>query len=285
MEWNNWPKQLPLIIQKQNHNKAIQILDLFYKNNSLNDPLILINQQNKILNDIKFISHIKYIYNLIISYIKSNKLNPDFNTILSMIYQSQYSHKIFLFTTKYQYKSHYVNLLPIHPYAFGIFQNIQQNQWVNICKNSNIPTTICIEWNQHIFNKLRIRISKESNFYLDIKTNNLKYNIIREYGHLIYNFEQNSNNPHIQNISLKTNIDEKYKEVVGIISISYSPISDTYDHNNSIQYIQTLQNLIKQISNVQNNIYDDYKINQLNIQEYKEHFDKKFDILQQITNN
>ena len=77
----------------------------------------------------------------------------------------------------------------------------------------------------------------------------------------------------------------KYKEVVGIISISYSPISDTYDHNNSIQYIQTLQNLIKQISNVQNNIYDDYKINQLNIQEYKEHFDKKFDILQQITNN
>ena len=42
---------------------------------------------------------------------------------------------------------------------------------------------------------------------------------------------------------------------------------------------------MKQISNVQNIIYHDYKINQQNIQEYKEHFDNKFDILKQITQN
>ena len=283
MEWTNWYKKLPRIIEANNHIKGIQILDLFYKHDSLKNPNILIETQDKLLIDIQFISHIKLHYNLIISYIKANINSPKFDDMISIINQSAYSDKVFFYTTKYTYKSQNINLLPIHPYAFGIpFSNNNNNNWIDICKHNNIPSSITFEWNQNIFTQIRIKVSKDSNFYFEIKST-YPFTVIREYGNLIYCFDNsNSEVAQIINICLKKriNTDETIK---GIVSISCIQHSYHYDQNQVLQYIHRLENLIKDISNIQKIIYDDKKINKDNIEEYKEHFNKKINILQQIT--
>ena len=283
MEWTNWYKKLPRIIEANNHIKGIQILDLFYKHDSLKNPNILIETQDKLLIDIQFISHIKLHYNLIISYIKANINSPKFDDMISIINQSAYSDKVFFYTTKYTYKSQNINLLPIHPYAFGIpFSNNNNNNWIDICKHNNIPSSITFEWNQNIFTQIRIKVSKDSNFYFEIKST-YPFTVIREYGNLIYCFDNsNSEVAQIINICLKKriNTDETIK---GIVSISCIQHSYHYDQNQVLQYIHRLENLIKDISNIQKIIYDDHTINKDNIEEYKEHFNKKINILQQIT--
>lgn len=282
MEWNNWYKKLPRIIEANNHIKGIEILDLFYKHDSLKNPNILMEQQDKLLIDIQFISHIKLHYNLIISYIRANINSPEFENIISIINQSAYSDKVFLYTTKYTYKSQNINLLPIHPYAFGIPFTNNDNKWIDICKHHNIPSSIAFEWNQNIFTQIRIKVSKDSNFYFEIKSTH-PFTIIREYGNLIYCFDNGVRKvDRIINICLKRRIDTD-ETIKGLVSISCIQHSYHYDQNQVLQYIHKLENLIKDISNIQKIIYDDYKINKDNIEEYKEHFNKKINILQQIT--
>ena len=261
---------MPIFLRKFDHKKAKLILDLFYKNEPLEDPNILIVTQSKLLSHLQLLSHIQSHYNIIISLIKSDINNPDFEKILYTVNQSQYNHSIFLYTTKFVYKHLSVNILPLHPYAFSIPS--KNNNWVLIAENNYIPSSLTMPWNQSIFSEIQIKLTKDSNFNLEIK-DNIEYNINRIDGNLIYTFSKSNKINNLIVKILKSN--PNLTDLKGSISILY--IQNTYNYNkkNTITYIEYIENVISKVSDIQHFLQTDYKENERLITEYKNNFNNK----------
>jgi len=292
LNWANWHTEIITILEKLNNNYEWEkVFTEFYVNNTLTDPLILVNKKKKLESCYKIITNLENLYKQIISKmsnIKNITKNPEqiFNDFINFKNDDK-TNLIKNYHNILKYKLHEIILFPINPFNLGITS--YRFKWIKLF-NKVIPNNFKISWNTLLYSDFQIKINSNSNVFFTI-SNNIIYRILKYNSCTIYIFERNKNESNILDnnleIQFKTELINKEKNINdnnNIESIYFSFNQDQYMINYDVinSNIYKIELLLDNFITLKKTLNLEIEQNNNDIEVYKNKFNIKKKYIQQI---
>jgi len=271
MDWKNWHKQIPQLIQESDEWE--KIYNTFYVNDMLKNPIELNIRKGQIFLSFARVDALIQNYSKIISIVEKNITAPNFDEVFSIYASFQNNGRISNYKTQLKYGNNIIELFPANPYSMSIPS--KKFIWMDLFKNvQTIPNTVNIQWDRELFSEFQLKLSADSNF--NIELNPLpKHRLLRIEGCIVYLFQKEQNQNDILNIQIKLISNNHNEKLIGDIHINYSQKDYRYNMNKSIEYLKDMKQTLSELNTLKEIVMKDKTINDTEIVEYKKNFSDK----------